>query len=145
LRRTCGRVRFWSSARMFVRLALSLLCTGLLWHPGMRLIPRPHLHAHFNVNFHAISSREDWESGDRGVGSGYSLSKLTFVRAQDLCINVPSILPICVCSFQMCITTTTTTLRCVFFLLFFTFLVLLLVVSIENATETDVASSRQSW
>jgi len=54
---------------------------------------------------------------------GIPLSKLTFVRAQDLCINVPSILPICVCSFQMRITTTATKL--------FFFLVLQLVVSIE--------------
>lgn len=50
--------------------------------------------------------------GARGCGREgrrRPFSKLTFIRAQDLCINVPSILATCVCSFQMRITTTATT------------------------------------
>lgn len=73
--------------------------------------------AHLKLNFYGR-----WLDAARGgrVGRGGPFSKLTFVRAQDLCINVPSILATCVCSFQMRITTVTTTttrykqvLRCV--------------------------------
>lgn len=86
------------------------------WFPGLTCM---HISMWISMPFRAEKTgRVGTETGECGVVNGYSLSKLTFVRAQDLCINVPSILPICVCSFQMCITTTTTTLRCVFFLLF---------------------------
>lgn len=47
--------------------------------------------------------------GERRGKGRRPFSKLTFIRAQDLCINVPSILATCVCSFQMRITTTATT------------------------------------
>lgn len=59
--------------------------------------------AHFKLNFYGRLLDEARE------GPGRSFSKLTFIRAQDLCINVPSILATCVCSFQMRITTTATT------------------------------------